>query len=186
MSRPCDICARGRLRENTSTMTGAGGAQPSSNIPDVTDTLPGRDLWSSPRAIGAESRGSSRLYVSLERHRLTAGGRRLVLDDLDEVVVARGTPGRIERAGRTAVLLVGDFETSRRHLVIRRAGVGWEVQALAARNGTLVNGERVARAELAHGDFVEAGGSVLWFAAGGGPAPAESDRDLEDAPVEPI
>jgi transcriptional regulator with AAA-type ATPase domain/pSer/pThr/pTyr-binding forkhead associated (FHA) protein len=166
-------------------MHGAGGAQPSGHIPDGTDTLPGRDLWSSPRAVGTESSGSSRLYVSLERHRLTAGGRRLVLDDLDEVVVARGTPGRIERAGRTAVLLVGDFETSRRHLVIRRAGAGWQVEDLGSRNGTLVNGERVDRAELAHGDFIEAGGSVLWFAAGGGHVSAECDRDLEDAPVEP-
>ncbi len=167
------------------TMPGAGGAQSIGNLPDVTDTLPGRDLWSAPREIGAESRGASRLFVSLERHRLTAGGRRLVLDDLDEVVVARGTPGRIERAGRTAVLLVGDFETSRRHLAIRRAGVGWQIEDLGSRNGTLVNGDRVERAELAHGDLIEAGGGVLWFAAGSARGRDEGDRDLEDTPVAP-
>src|SRR6185436_3747735 len=99
--------------------------------------------------------------------------------------VARGMPGRIERAGRTAVLLVGDFETSRRHLALRRAGAGWQVEDLGSRNGTLVNGERVERAELAHGDLIEAGGRVLWFAAGGPRARDQHDRDLEDAPVGP-
>jgi transcriptional regulator of acetoin/glycerol metabolism len=147
--------------------------------------MPGRDVWSAPREVGAESRGPSLLFVSLERHRLTAGGRRLVLDDLDEVVVARGTPGRIERVGRTAVLLVGDFETSRRHLALRRAGAGWQVEDLGSRNGTLVNGERVERMELAHGDLIEAGGSVLWFAAGSPRGRDPHDRDLEDAPVGP-
>jgi transcriptional regulator of acetoin/glycerol metabolism len=163
-------------------MQGVDGGPSIGNFTDVTDTLPGRDLWSVPREAGGERRGAPRLFVALERHRLTAGGRRLVLEDLDEVIVARGTPGRIERVGRTAVLVVGDFETSRRHLAIRRTDARWQVEDLGSRNGTLVNGERVDRAALAHGDLIEAGGTVLWFAADGA---SGRDRDLEDAATAP-
>jgi transcriptional regulator with PAS, ATPase and Fis domain len=101
--------------------------------------------------------------VAIERHRLSAGGRRLCLDDLDEVTVGRDTVGRIERQGRSALLVVGDIETSRKHLVIRRTGAGWSIEDLGSRNGTVVNGERVDHAMLVDGDWIEAGGAVLQF-----------------------
>jgi transcriptional regulator with GAF, ATPase, and Fis domain len=146
---------------------------------DGTDTLPGRDAWIA--APDEERSGRARLYVALERHRLTAGGRRIALEDLDELVVARGATGRIERSGRAAALQVGDFETSRRHLAIRRTASGWMVEDLGSRNGTLVNGERVERAELADGDTIEAGGAMLQFVSAGEAWSDEPDRDLEDA-----
>src|SRR6185295_672329 len=136
----------------------AGEARGSS---DATDTLSGREHWSS--AAGGEACAPARLFVAIERHRLSAGGRRLCLDDLDEVIVGRDTVGRIERQGRSALLVVGDIETSRKHLVIRRTGAGWSVEDLGSRNGTVVNGERVDHAMLVDGDWIEAGGAVLQF-----------------------
>ncbi|HMG56698.1 MAG TPA: sigma 54-interacting transcriptional regulator [Kofleriaceae bacterium] len=163
-------------------MQGAG-VRFSGGFTDGADTLPGRDQWL-PVLDGGRA-GAARLFVSLERHRLTAGGRRLVLEDLDEVIVARGRAGRIERTGRVAVVLVGDFETSRRHLAIRRIASAWVVEDLGSRNGTLVNGERVERAELADGDYLEAGGAVLQFATHGELGRDEHDCDLEDAAAGP-
>jgi len=132
------------------------------------------------------------LVVALECRKLMAAGCRLTLD-VDEIVVGRGGPGqpagdleahRIERRPRAARLLVGDFETSRQHLVIRRLAAGWELTDLGSRNGTLVNGERIATAMLAPGDVIEAGGAMLVFVdgrspeSGGGAWFTPADRDL--------
>jgi pSer/pThr/pTyr-binding forkhead associated (FHA) protein len=162
----------------------SGGATPV-GFADHLDTLSGLENWPCEDE-GPGRTGTARLFVSLERHRLTAGGRRLVLDHLDEVVVARGTPGRIERSGRTAVLTVGDHETSRRHCVLRRVESAWHVEDLGSRNGTLVNGERVERVEIGDGDVIEAGGAVLQFARDAAPCGGESDLDLEGAVLEPV
>ncbi|HEY6174510.1 MAG TPA: sigma 54-interacting transcriptional regulator [Kofleriaceae bacterium] len=151
---------------------------------DHLDTQSGMESWTADDEVTGGAR-TARLFVSLERHRLTVGGRRLALDHLDEVVVARGVPGRIERSGRTAVLTVGDHETSRRHLVIRRVESVWQLEDLGSRNGTLVNGERVERITLADGDVIEAGGAVLWFASDAAPPGDGRDLDLEDVMPEP-
>lgn len=103
----------------------------------------------------------------------------MVLDDLDEVIVGRSTCGRTERVGRTALLQVGDSETSRHHLAIRRTPSGWKVEDLGSLNGTLLEGERVDTAELSDGDVIEAGGAVLLFAVHSEPVGDERDRDLE-------
>jgi transcriptional regulator of acetoin/glycerol metabolism len=162
----------------------SGGATPVSPA-DHLDTLSGLENWPCEDEEPGRA-GTARLYVSLERHRLTAGGRRLVLDHLDEVVVARGTPGRIERSGRAAVLTVGDHETSRRHCVFRRVESAWYVEDLGSRNGTLVNGERVDRIEVGDGDVIEAGGAVLQFSRDAAPCGDENDLDLEGAVLEPV
>ena len=161
-----------------------GEASPTSflgSINDHVETLPGREGWLPPSEV-AGGHASARLFVAIERHRLSSGGRRVMLDELDEVVVGRGAEGRIEPIGPRAVALwVGDSETSRRHLVVRRTASGWRVEDLGSRNGTLVNGERVGRAELVDGDVIEAGGAMLQFAIDGEPGRSAHDRDLEDA-----
>jgi DNA-binding NtrC family response regulator len=159
----------------------SGGTTPA-GFADHLDTKSGLESWP-PEEETRPRYGSARLFVSLERHRLTAGGRRIALDDLDELVVGRGSIGRIVRAGRTATVVVGDHETSRRHLVMKRSDAGWGLEDLGSRNGTLVNGERVERADLADGDVIEAGGAVLRFSADN--EGSRADRDLEDALAEP-
>jgi predicted component of type VI protein secretion system len=91
---------------------------------------------------------------------------RLVLADgrsfdvSDELVV-----GRVE-----ADVSLDDEEVSRRHALVRPAASGIEILDLGSRNGTWVNGARIAAAtRLAHGDEVRLGRTVLRV-EGGAPA----------------
>ncbi len=55
-------------------------------------------------------------------------------------------------------LTVDDSEISRRHAVVRRAGDALTIEDLGSRNGTFVNGQRIAGVvALAHGDVVRLG-----------------------------
>ena len=125
----------------------------------------------SRRAVGLVAGGSPgpSLIVVLERHCLTAGGCRVPLDRFDELIVARSGDTTADHGASPATLYVSDFKTSRRHLAIRRTPTGWYVEDLGSRNGTLLNGRRVDRAVLAHGDLLEAGGAMLRFVAEGTP-----------------
>src|SRR5512139_886119 len=118
---------------------------------DATTTV--EKLGGSPDR-GAIDRRGDRAARSAALIRVLACGQpmmpssRVMLDGLDELVVARGVAGQIERAHRAAVLVVADAETSRRHLAIRRGEPGWEVFDLGSKNGTFVNGERILAAPL--------------------------------------
>ena len=60
-------------------------------------------------------------------------------------------------------LYAGDGALSRKHCVVRRAGASCTVCDLQSRNGTRVNGIPVEERELAHGDHLSVGSSVLMF-----------------------
>jgi len=60
-------------------------------------------------------------------------------------------------------LYAGDGALSRKHCVVRRAGASCTVYDLQSRNGTRVNGIPVEERELAHGDHLSVGSSVLMF-----------------------
>jgi transcriptional regulator of acetoin/glycerol metabolism len=143
---------------------------------ETLDSRYARDSSSDHRADRAAP-GSPRLLVVLECRRPTALGCRLMLDRLDEVIVARNPTGRIERNLRSATLFVGDFQVSRQHLAVRRTQAGWRLDDLGSKNGTAVNGERVNTAMLVHGDIIEAGGAMLMFLLDGGRGDA-NDCDL--------
>jgi predicted component of type VI protein secretion system len=65
--------------------------------------------------------------------------------------------GRVE-----ADVSIDDEEVSRRHALVRPAGGGIEILDLGSRNGTWVNGVRIAGATpLAHGDGVRLGRTSL-------------------------
>jgi DNA-binding NtrC family response regulator len=84
------------------------------------------------------------------------GPRRGVALDLERrLVVGRGA---------TADLMLIDEKVSREHCAFEPAGEGWTVGDLNSRNGTWVNGERVAApVRLKAGDQVGVGDSVLVF-----------------------
>jgi transcriptional regulator with AAA-type ATPase domain len=141
----------------------------------------GRDTGAETQLVSRGTSGAPRLIVSLECQRPTVLGSRLMLERLDRVVVARGDGVRIERTDRIATIFVGDFQTSRQHLAIRRTSSGWRVEDLGSKNGTVVNGEHIESAMLADGDLIEAGGTLLMFLDDGGPPGGAEDRDLSAA-----
>ena len=62
---------------------------------------------------------------------------------------------------------VDDHEVSRRHAEIRRVGEGFVVGDLKSSNGTFLNDARVERAELANGDRIRIGRTILVYAQDG-------------------
>jgi general secretion pathway protein E len=75
------------------------------------------------------------------------GNKRIELED-SPVSIGRLPDNTIQSA---------DDGLSRNHAVIERYGEGWRLRDLGSRNGTKVNGNRVAEARLRHGDIVKAG-----------------------------
>jgi hypothetical protein len=71
----------------------------------------------------------------------------------------RVTVGRL--AGCT--IRLSDVNASREHAVFVHVGDGWAIEDLDSTNGTLVNGEPVARALLHDGDVIEIGLTRLTF-----------------------
>jgi len=133
---------------------------------DTLDTSPGWDV----RGPSLATRGAPALFLVLEAHQPLEASCRVMLDPLEEVVVARGSTSLIERAGRVVRVSVADGQMSRRHFVIRHVVEGWQIEDLGSRNGTFVQGERITRAVLADGDVIHAGGSLLRFRADAGGA----------------
>jgi predicted component of type VI protein secretion system len=77
-------------------------------------------------------------------------GRRIDLDG--ELVIGR----------EDAELTIDDEELSRRHAVLRTAAEGVEIEDLGSRNGTFVNGQRIAAVtRLNGGDSLKLGRSVF-------------------------
>ena len=55
------------------------------------------------------------LFVAVEASRPLAGGARLALDDLDEIIIGRGDTRAITRTGRSATLTIPDRRMSAQH-----------------------------------------------------------------------
>ncbi len=65
------------------------------------------------------------------------------------------------------VVRLDDNEVSRRHAEVRRVGQGFVVGDLGSSNGTWVNDRKIDRAELAAGDRIQVGRTVLVYARDG-------------------
>lgn len=98
------------------------------------------------------------------------------------VIQGRNRGARYDLAGHEGALTIGreagnairleDSEVSRRHAEIRRVGDTYVVGDLKSSNGTFVNDRKVKRAELASGDRIRVGRTVLTYAR---------DADAEEA-----
>jgi len=74
---------------------------------------------------------------------------------------------RIGRLGDNDIVLVGDLEASRHHAELRKSQSGaYEIVDLGSRNGTFVNGERVAQRLLTEQDIVSIGHSTFRLSGG--------------------
>jgi DNA-binding NtrC family response regulator len=101
------------------------------------------------------------LFVVLEGQRPTAGGLRCALGGVDEVRLGRTDERVAEHDGARLTIGLPDPKVSATHARIVRTGEGFRIEDAGSTNGTWVNGERVVRRELADGDFVEIGRSIL-------------------------
>ena len=91
------------------------------------------------------------------------------------VIQGRNQGGRYDLATQPGAVTIGreagnvvqldDNEVSRRHAEIRHVGDGFVVGDLRSSNGTFVNDRKVERAELAGGDRIRVGRTVLLYAA---------------------
>jgi transcriptional regulator with PAS, ATPase and Fis domain len=108
------------------------------------------------------------LFLVLEADNPRAGGMRVALRELDEIVIGRGTERALERTTadgkRSAALRVADRQMSAAHARVEREGDGWVVRDAGSTNGTTVRGAKVERAELADGDVIELGQTFFLFA----------------------
>lgn len=119
-------------------------------------------------------------------HTRTGKTKRLVVAG-DEILVGRATEAQIPLADRGV---------SKRHLLIRRTGSGYEFEDLGSRNGTVLNDTRQERGTLSSGDVLSVGRLRITFllepsrtpeAVGGSvePAPADTPSDPGDTGESP-
>jgi transcriptional regulator with AAA-type ATPase domain len=127
------------------------------------------------------------LFLVLECDRLSAGGARYALADLDAVHIGRGPsrsavmlPGRL----RQLDVKVPNQAMSTAHARIVRSGTGWVLEDAGSTNGSFVNGERVVSAELGDGDFIELGHTLFVFRIGI-PTPPDAPAVLDSLQMQP-
>ncbi len=125
-----------------------------------------------------------RLVVAFDCRAPLTAGLRVSLVGVGALIVGRGAVRAVTRTstGTGRELVLADHELSRQHARLVRAVGGWEVHDLGSKNGTQVNGERIARAALVDGDVIEVGATILVFREDAGDGPVPRDRDLSAEP----
>jgi len=126
-------------------------------------------------------RGLPALHVGLAADEPSAPAARVSLAKVDRVEIGRGERRRVHRithdGAEVLELTLADARLSSQHARITRLGRDWVLEDLSSKNGTWVNGKRVARQPLESGDAIFVGHTMLLFRDTGGDEP-----DL-DAPV---
>jgi pSer/pThr/pTyr-binding forkhead associated (FHA) protein len=106
------------------------------------------------------------IVVALEAARPLAGGQRFVIGELDVLEVGRGEARcldvRTEHTQRIGRLSIPDPWLSTVHFRIRITG-GVAELGCGSKNGTMVDGGRCSRRELANGARIEAARTALMF-----------------------
>ncbi|WP_265445053.1 FHA domain-containing protein [Flexivirga meconopsidis] len=101
-----------------------------------------------------------------QRTPVAAGGRATVTGSVPQVMPVEPAPGGAG-AGRAITIgrgleneiVLDDLLASRQHARLVPSGGGFEVQDLGSRNGTYINGQRVATGRLGEGDLLAIGHS---------------------------
>jgi len=122
------------------------------------------------------------LFVVLHCDRPLAGSSRHDLAELDAVVLGRGDARdarRVAGARRLDLRLPGTTVSSL-HAHLERGEAGWTIVDEHSKNGTFVNGARVARAALRDGDLLEIGPALLVYRAQL-PSSSTTAADLDSA-----
>jgi transcriptional regulator with AAA-type ATPase domain len=148
---------------------------------EVTDTIPDP----ANDAHGAETPMHPHLVVALECDRPLAGGLRVDLKALDEVVIGRGPERTIERSDAKVVLRVPGGAMSATHARLVREGGDWVAHDLRSTNGMVVNGRPATTRRLCAGDVLELGHTLFLF-PGSIPTPAGTPPIHDSASRAPL
>ncbi len=107
--------------------------------------------------------GSFTIEARLRESSGGTGPGSLVLPTGERLVLSEATI----TIGRTpeSTIVLADPNASRHHAEIKPVGTGFTVFDLHSTNGTRVNGMRISQHELAHGDTVTIGNTVIRFEA---------------------
>jgi hypothetical protein len=119
------------------------------------------------------------LFLVMECARPLAGGARWSLEGIDEVDVGRGPTRTAAREGRRLVVRVPDPSVSAVHARLLRVGAGWAVVDPGSTNGTIVDGQRVARAPLNDGALLALGSTLFTVKTAATPREALVNVDLD-------
>jgi DNA-binding NtrC family response regulator len=124
------------------------------------------------------------LFHVLESHRPVASGARYCLDGVARVIFGRGA-GPAAREGDALHVFCADPYASTTHATLRRAGAGWRIDD-SSKNGTFVNGARVAgAATVGDGAVVEIAGSFFVLRAALASTPDDRrDVHADELPAE--
>jgi transcriptional regulator with PAS, ATPase and Fis domain len=144
----------------------------------MNDTTPGGTVLEQLDGIDAAPSELAYLFVVFECDRPLAGGMRIALEELDEVVIRRGSTRQLARVGRRLELKLPSTLLSSSHARLLRTQTGWSVEDLGSRNGTFLNLKKLATETLSDGDFVELGRVVLRFRTMSG--------EMADSPPGPL
>jgi transcriptional regulator with PAS, ATPase and Fis domain len=111
----------------------------------------------------AQPRRAPHLFVVLDGAAPLAGGLRIRLDGVEEIVLGRGEAraAALSGDGRTLELRLPDRRISSRHARLRRGLAGWELEDAGSKNGTRVDGEPATRVSLDDGALILVGHTVL-------------------------
>ena len=124
----------------------------------------------------------AQLFLVLECARLSGGGARFCLSDVDEVTIGRGRERSARRSrnatGRQLEVRVPDRHMSSRHARIERSGSGYVLRDDGSKNGSLVNGEVIRERRLEDGDILELGHTLFVFRAQV-PTPWQTPADVD-------
>ncbi|MEA2750482.1 MAG: sigma-54 dependent transcriptional regulator, acetoin dehydrogenase operon transcriptional, partial [Myxococcales bacterium] len=127
----------------------------------VAKTIRDDDASKSPE----ETRRLPYLFVVLECSRPLAGGARLRIEGVDEIVLGRAADrgATVESVNGKKRLVVGipDGRMSTRHATLARTPEGWRIEDMGSTNGTFVAGEKIERAVLGDGAMFDLGGTLF-------------------------
>ena len=117
-----------------------------------------------------QPRTAAYLILALQYQSPLIGGSRFDLSDLDDVIIGRGAElcqrQTIAQGRVTLHVSAPDAWMSTHHVRLQRVGHRWILMDLGSTNGTLVNGQRTARASLVDGDLLEVGNTMFLFRDG--------------------
>jgi DNA-binding NtrC family response regulator len=141
-----------------------------------------RSSYSNDRPGPTLRRKANQLFLVVECDRPWAGSSRHILEDVDEVVIGRGTERIVERVVdnhvRRLLIRVPDPRLSAVHARIRHEGAFYFFEDAHSKNGSVVNGRQIHQIPLKDGDLIECGRTFFRFRIQ--PISSEGDRDAPD------